>query len=64
MDWSDLLSAIALVMVIEGLLPFASPRGSRRAMITLAQLPDDKLRTAGLVSMIAGLALLWFVRSG
>jgi uncharacterized protein YjeT (DUF2065 family) len=64
MDWSDLLSAVALVMVIEGLLPFASPRGSRRAMITLAQLPDEKLRTAGLVSMIVGLLLLWFARSG
>jgi uncharacterized protein YjeT (DUF2065 family) len=64
MDWTDFLSAIALVMVIEGLLPFANPRGSRRAMITLAQLPDDKLRLAGLVSMVAGLALLWFARAG
>jgi uncharacterized protein YjeT (DUF2065 family) len=64
MDWTDFLSAIALVMVIEGLLPFANPRGSRRAMITLAQLPDDKLRLAGLVSMVVGAALLWFARAG
>ncbi len=64
MDWTDFLSAIALVMVIEGLLPFANPRGSRRAMAMLAQMPDDKLRLTGLLSMVGGLLLLWFVRSG
>lgn len=63
MNWTDLLSAIALLMVIEGLLPFANPGGSRRTMAMLAQMPDDKLRLAGLVSIIAGLVLLYFVRS-
>ena len=63
MNWTDLLSAVALVMVIEGLLPFANPRGSRRAMAMLAQMPEDKLRLAGLASIIAGLVLLFFVRS-
>ncbi len=63
MNWTDLLSALALLMVIEGLLPFANPRGSRRTMAMLAQMPEEKLRIAGLVSIIAGLVLLWFVRS-
>ena len=63
MNWTDLLSAIALLMVIEGLLPFANPRGSRRTMAMLAQMPDEKLRLAGLVSIVAGLVLLWVVRS-
>lgn len=63
MNWTDLLSAFALLMVIEGLLPFANPRGSRRTMAMLAQMPEEKLRIAGLVSIIAGLVLLWFVRS-
>jgi uncharacterized protein len=63
MNWTDLLSAFALLMVIEGLLPFANPRGSRRTMAMLSQMPDDKLRLAGLVSIIAGLLLLWFVRA-
>ena len=63
MNWTDLLSAFALLLVIEGLLPFANPRASRRTMAMLAQLPDDKLRVAGLVSVVAGLLLLWFVRS-
>ncbi len=63
MNWIDLLSAIALLMILEGLLPFANPRGSRRAMAMLAQMPDEKLRIAGLVSIIAGVLLLWFIRS-
>mgnify|MGYP001029525014 FL=1 len=63
MNWTDLLSAVALVMVIEGLLPFANPRGSRRTMAMLAQMPEDKLRLAGLASIVAGLVLLYFVRS-
>lgn len=63
MNWTDLLSAIALVMVIEGLLPFANPRGSRRTMAMLAQMPDEKLRLAGLASIVAGVLLLYFVRS-
>lgn len=63
MNWTDLFSAFALLMVIEGLLPFANPRGSRRTMAMLAQMPDEKLRLAGLASIVAGLVLLWFVRS-
>jgi uncharacterized protein len=63
MNWTDLLSAIALLMVLEGLMPFANPSGLRRAMATLAQQPDERLRIAGLVSIVAGLVLLWFVRS-
>jgi uncharacterized protein len=63
MNWTDLLSAIALLMVIEGLLPFANPRGSRRTMAMLAQMPDEKLRLVGLVSIVAGLVLLWIVRA-
>ena len=62
MDWSDLLTALALVMVIEGLLPFANPEGARRAMQTISQLPARVLRMTGLVSMLAGLGLLYFVR--
>jgi uncharacterized protein len=63
MNWTDFFSAIALLMVLEGLLPFANPAGSRRTMAAIAQLPDQKLRLAGLVSIVVGLVLLWFVRS-
>jgi uncharacterized protein YjeT (DUF2065 family) len=62
MQWSDLFAALALVMIIEGLLPFANPTAMRRAMLMLAGLDESRLRTAGLVSMIVGLLLLYLVR--
>ena len=60
--WNDLLAALALVMVIEGLIPFASPGTLRRLLATLAQLDDHGLRIAGLVSMVCGLVMLYIVR--
>ena len=62
MQWSDLFAALALVMIIEGLLPVANPGAMRRAMLMLAGLDEGRLRTAGLVSIIAGLLLLYLVR--
>jgi uncharacterized protein YjeT (DUF2065 family) len=54
-------SAIALVLVIEGLLPFLSPAGWRRAFTQLLQLRDGQLRFFGLCSILLGLALLWLL---
>ena len=62
MDWADLLSALGLMMVLEGLMPFANPSGTRRTMEMLSQTDDGKLRTFGLISMVVGVALIYFVR--
>lgn len=62
MDWIDFLSAIALVLILEGMMPFANPGWMRRMMASLSQLEDGPLRSAGLISMIMGLLLLYFVR--
>lgn len=62
MLWSDLLAAVAIYLVLEGLLPFASPRGWRRSLEQLGQLSDRQLRTGGLVVIVAGLLLLYWVR--
>jgi uncharacterized protein YjeT (DUF2065 family) len=64
MDWNDLLTGLALYLVLEGLLPFLSPEGWRRSMSLIAGLPARQLRIFGLVSMVAGLALLVLVRGG
>jgi uncharacterized protein YjeT (DUF2065 family) len=61
--WADLTAALGLLMVIEGLLPFASPGSLKRAMAAFATASDSTLRIAGCVSMAAGLALIWLVRS-
>ena len=62
MQWNDLWAAFALYLVLEGLMPFANPNGMKRALAQLSQLDERTLRIAGLVSMIAGAALLYFVR--
>lgn len=54
-------SALALVLVIEGILPLASPGGWRRAFSQLLQLRDGQLRFFGLCSIVLGLVLLWLV---
>jgi uncharacterized protein YjeT (DUF2065 family) len=61
--WTDLFAAIAILLVLEGLLPFLNPAGTRRVFEQLAQLAERELRIAGLVSMLAGLILLFLVRS-
>ncbi|HHO58732.1 MAG TPA: DUF2065 domain-containing protein [Thiotrichales bacterium] len=59
--WEQLFPALALVLVIEGILPFLSPRSWRQAMAQAAQLPDQALRIMGLASMIAGVVILYLV---
>lgn len=61
--WDDLLSAMALVLVFEGLLPFLTPTGYRKAMLSMIAMNDRQLRTAGLVSMIGGVLLLYLFRN-
>lgn len=60
--WNDLLAAVALVLVLEGLMPFLSPSAMRRTMEQLVRLPDLTLRGVGLVSMVSGALLLYLVR--
>ena len=60
--WSDFGAAIALLLVIEGVMPFLAPASLRRTMATLAELPDRPLRVLGGGSMAFGLLLLYFVR--
>ncbi len=60
--WQDLLSALALVFVIEGILPFLSPGGYKRAMQTVAGLDERALRRMGLGAMGFGLLMLYLVR--
>lgn len=60
--WDDLLSALALVLVIEGLFPFLSPTGFRNKMSAMLEMGDHQIRIASLVSMGIGLVLLYLIR--
>jgi len=56
----SLWQALALVLVIEGLLPFFNPAGWRRVFEQALQLSDGQLRFLGLISIGVGLvALFW-----
>jgi len=56
------LAAIALMLVIEGALPFILPRVWREVFRTLLVMTDGQIRFFGLTSMVLGLALLYFLR--
>ena len=58
MDGDTFWAALALVLVLEGLLPFLSPAGWRRTFQRLLELHDGQLRFFGLCSILVGLALL------
>lgn len=53
--------ALALVLVIEGLLPFLSPGSWRRMFQQILQLQDGQIRFFGLASILLGLLLVWMV---
>ena len=55
---NTLLMAFALMLVLEGLMPFVWPKRWRETFERLIQLSDGQLRFIGLTSMIAGLILL------
>lgn len=60
--WDDLLAALALVMVIEGILPFIAPSVWRDAMQRLSEAGDQQLRVMALTSMVLGVGLLYLIR--
>lgn len=59
-----LLTAIALLLVMEGVMPFLSPGHARSFMLRIAQQTDKQLRIMGLLLMVVGAALMYFVHSG
>ena len=59
----DLFAALALVLVIEGILPLLSPSGYRSALESMLRQDDGMLRKIAVGSILAGLLLLYIVKS-
>ncbi len=57
------MAALAIVCVIEGVMPFLSPSGTKRLLTRMAAMEEREMRIVGLVSMLVGLAILYLVRS-
>lgn len=60
--WDELLVAIALVLVFEGIIPFLAPDKFRQALVQLVQMPDQVLRIIGLASMTVGIIFLYILK--
>ena len=61
MDSTTFWLAMALVLVVEGFMPFVSPATWRKTFLQILQLSDGQLRFFGLASLLSGLALIWWL---
>ena len=61
MDSTTLWLALALLLIVEGLVPFASPARWRRMFEQLLQLSDGQIRFFAILSISAGLVLIWLL---
>lgn len=57
--WQTLILAFGLMLVFEGLLPALNPRGYRRALQMLGEMPDRQLRGMGLLLLGTGAGLIF-----
>jgi len=58
---TELLTAVAIVFVLEGMLPAISPSAYRKASEQLGLMPDKAIRIVGLTFMVAGAVLIQLV---
>jgi uncharacterized protein YjeT (DUF2065 family) len=63
LDWTDLFAALAIVCIIEGVMPFINPSGVKRLLSRIASSEDRDMRIAGVILMAVGLTILFVVRS-
>ncbi len=61
MDSTTFWLAMALVLVIEGFMPFMSPATWRQTIVQILKLSDGQLRFLGLCGLLFGVALIWWL---
>lgn len=59
-----LVSAVGLVLAVEGALYALAPDTMRRVAAQIVSTPSETLRTIGMVALVAGVGLVWLVRGG
>ncbi|MEK6748550.1 MAG: DUF2065 domain-containing protein [Pseudomonadota bacterium] len=57
--WRDLWVASALMLVLEGIIPFLNPGSTRQALLMVAEMDDKVLRIVGFACMVVGAILLY-----
>jgi uncharacterized protein YjeT (DUF2065 family) len=58
----EILTALGLVLVIEGLLYALVPGHLKAMMLAMQKVTDDQLRTGGVAAMALGVVIVWLVR--
>jgi uncharacterized protein YjeT (DUF2065 family) len=61
LDGDTLWVAFGLMLIFEGIMPFVSPNGWRDKMAQLMVLQDGQIRFFGLVCVLAGVLMLWWL---
>lgn len=59
---TDLVVALGLVLVIEGLIYAGFPRGMKGMMVRAQELSDSQLRSGGMAAAATGLFIVWLIR--
>ncbi|MBB3266484.1 hypothetical protein FHW79_004125 [Azospirillum sp. OGB3] len=59
---TDFLTALALVLVIEGVLYALFPSAMRRLIVEALTMPENRLRAVGLATAMAGVGFVWLLR--
>lgn len=59
---NDLFTALGLVLVIEGVLYALAPGAMKRAIQQMLPIPENQLRTGGLIAMGIGFVIVWLLR--
>lgn len=59
LNWDDLINAFALFLIFEGMLPFASPQGLKKAYHSIMTMSENSVRIMGLSSILIGLFVLF-----
>ena len=62
-SWGDLGAAVALMLIIEGIMPFVNPKTFRQMLEMVSKMEERSVRTLGAVWIALGIALLYWVRA-
>lgn len=60
--WHEILIAIALMLVLEGLLPILNPKLFKQMMLSASQMNEQQLRWTGIISMVIGALAIYFLK--
>jgi len=58
----DLVTALGLVLVLEGAIYALAPGAMKKAMAALQEIPDEALRRGGVSALAAGVLVVWLIR--